>query len=82
MVEDAIDNHPDAALARGRRERPEVIVAANKWLDLEVVSGVVAVVAWGVEDRVEIDIANVKYSFGGLAYEFYNSSELLDIYPR
>ncbi len=30
----------------------------------------------------EIDIANQKYSFGGLAYEFYNSSELTDIFPR
>jgi hypothetical protein len=30
----------------------------------------------------EIDIANQKYSFGGLAYEFYNSNELLDIFPR
>jgi hypothetical protein len=30
----------------------------------------------------EIDIAGTKYSFGRLAYEFYYSEELLDIYPR
>lgn len=30
----------------------------------------------------EIDIANQKYSFGGLAYEFYYSNELVDIFPR
>lgn len=30
----------------------------------------------------EIDIGNEKYSFGRLAYEFYYSNELLDIYPR
>ena len=30
----------------------------------------------------EIDIANAKYSFGELAYQFYYSNELTDIYPR
>ncbi len=30
----------------------------------------------------EIEIAGEKYSFGRLAYEFYYSNELLDIYPR
>lgn len=30
----------------------------------------------------EIEIANTKYSFGELAYEFYYSDELLDIFPR
>lgn len=30
----------------------------------------------------EIEIAGQKYSFGRLAYEFYYSNELLDIYPR
>jgi len=30
----------------------------------------------------EIEIAKTKYSFGGLAYEFYYSNELLDIFPR
>ena len=29
-----------------------------------------------------IDIGNEKYSFGRLAYEFYYSNELVDIYPR
>ncbi len=30
----------------------------------------------------EIEIAGTKYSFGQLAYEFYYSSELLDVFPR
>ena len=30
----------------------------------------------------KIDIAGQKYSFGGLAYEFYNSDELLNEFPR
>ena len=30
----------------------------------------------------EIDIGNEKYSFGRLAYEFYYSEELTDIFPR
>jgi hypothetical protein len=30
----------------------------------------------------EIEIAGTKYSFGQLAYEFYYSNELLDIFPR
>lgn len=30
----------------------------------------------------EIEIAGTKYSFGRLAYEFYYSDELIDIYPR
>ena len=30
----------------------------------------------------EININNTQYSFGGLAYEFYYSDELLDIFPR
>ena len=30
----------------------------------------------------EIDIGTQKYSFGGLAYEFYYSDELLDVFPR
>jgi hypothetical protein len=29
-----------------------------------------------------IDILDVSYSFGGLSADFYNSSELLDIFPR
>ena len=29
----------------------------------------------------EIEIGDVKYSFGGLAFEFYYSSELIDIFP-
>jgi hypothetical protein len=30
----------------------------------------------------EIDINDTKYSFGKLAYEFYYSNELLDVFPR
>jgi hypothetical protein len=30
----------------------------------------------------EIEIDKIKYSFGQLAYEFYYSNELLDIFPR
>jgi len=30
----------------------------------------------------EIDIGNEKYSFGRLAYEFYYSNELIDVFPR
>jgi hypothetical protein len=30
----------------------------------------------------EIDISGTKYSFGRLAYEFYTSNELLDVFPR
>lgn len=30
----------------------------------------------------EIEIADNKYSFGGLAHEFYYSDELVDVYPR
>jgi hypothetical protein len=30
----------------------------------------------------EIDIGSQKYSFGGLAYEFYYSNELTDIFPK
>ena len=30
----------------------------------------------------EIEINGVKYSFGGLTYNIYNSRELLDIFPR
>jgi hypothetical protein len=30
----------------------------------------------------EIEIDGIKYSFGGLTYEIYNSGELMDIYPR
>ncbi len=30
----------------------------------------------------EIEINGVKYSFGGLTYNIYNSKELLDIFPR
>jgi hypothetical protein len=30
----------------------------------------------------EIDIANAKYSFGRLAYEFYYSDELLELFPK
>jgi hypothetical protein len=30
----------------------------------------------------EINIGTQKYSFGGLAYEFYYSNELLDVFPR
>ena len=30
----------------------------------------------------EIEINGVKYSFGGLTYNIYNSQELLDIFPR
>ncbi len=30
----------------------------------------------------EIEIDHIKYSFGQLAYEFYYSDELLDIFPR
>jgi hypothetical protein len=30
----------------------------------------------------EIEIDGIKYSFGGLTYEIYNSGELTDFYPR
>jgi hypothetical protein len=30
----------------------------------------------------EIEIDGVKYSFGGLTYEIYNSNELFDFYPK
>jgi len=30
----------------------------------------------------EIDISNIKYSFGRLAYEFYYSDELAEMFPR
>lgn len=30
----------------------------------------------------EIEINGLKYSFGELAYEFYNSNELFDVFPR
>ena len=30
----------------------------------------------------EIEINGIKYSFGGLAYEIYNSNELVDFYPK
>lgn len=30
----------------------------------------------------QIDIGDSSYSFGGLAQEFYNSNELLDVFPR
>jgi hypothetical protein len=58
MVEDAVEDHLDVALAGGVEECPERRRPAEQWIDLVVVPGVVAMVRCGREDRVEVEAAD------------------------
>ncbi len=55
VVEDAVDDDPDPARGRVLDEIVPVLLRPEGRIDLRVVLRVVAVVAAGVEDRVEVD---------------------------
>ena len=55
MVEDAIQDHANAAAVRGIKQRAECRVAAEHRVHLVIVVRVIAVVRPRAEDRVEVD---------------------------
>ena len=55
VVEDAVEDHADPALARLLDELLELLLVAEPRVDPRVVGGVVAVVRVRLEDRVEVD---------------------------
>ncbi len=55
VVEDAVEDDRDAELLGGGAQALEVLLGAEDRVDLEVVAGVVAVAALGLEDRVKVD---------------------------
>ena len=55
VVEDAVEDDRDAELLGCGAQITKVLVGTEDGVDLEVVAGVVAVAALGLEDRVEVD---------------------------
>ena len=61
MIEDPVENDPDAALVCSSEHRVESLVAAEHRVDAEVIVGVIAVVRGALKDRVEPKGVNPQF---------------------
>ena len=53
VIEDPVENDPNAALVCSSEHRVESLIAAENRVDAEVIMGVIAMVRGALEDRVE-----------------------------
>ena len=71
VVENAVEQHADAALARSFAERAEVLLRAEQGVDALVAGRVVAVVGGGFEDRTEVERCHAE---GGEIVELFRDA--------